>query len=188
MILAFKSLSKPPSSKTTPSLICRFLSSAQVSTALRPFYFLVHPDLFGKWPQEQAVNEASLKQLKSYLSIMLEEKRRPQPLKVTFYVKPRLASRKNLRKIQLKLGSESKIRKTVSAILSTVELPTSFVDSIPDHEADLGRNNANQAYYESTIFGFEDNDLDFETKINLLHRTDTRRGVLKIRSTLQKMN
>ena len=185
MILAFKSLSKPPSSKTTPSLICRFLSSAQVSTALRPFYFLVHPDLFGKWPQEQAVNEASLKQLKSYLSTMLEEKRRPQPLKVTFYVKPRLASRKNLRKIQLKLGSESKIRKTVSAILSTVELPTSFVDSIPDHEADLGRNNANQAYYESTIFGFEDNDLDFETKINLLHRTDTRRGVLKIRSTLQ---
>ena len=48
-------------------IICRSLSSSQVSTALRPFYFLVHPDLFGRWPQEQAVNEASLKQLKSYL-------------------------------------------------------------------------------------------------------------------------
>ena len=36
----------------------RKLSSAQVSTALRPFYFLVHPDLFGRWPREQAVNEA----------------------------------------------------------------------------------------------------------------------------------
>ena len=47
--------------------IRRALSNAQVSTALRPFYFLVHPDLFGRWPQEQAVNEASLKQLKSYL-------------------------------------------------------------------------------------------------------------------------
>ena len=48
-------------------IICRSLSSSQVSTALRPFYFLVHPDLFGRWPQEQAVNEASLKQLKSHL-------------------------------------------------------------------------------------------------------------------------
>lgn len=48
-------------------IIRRSLSSSQVSTALRPFYFLVHPDLFGRWPQEQAVNEASLKQLKSYL-------------------------------------------------------------------------------------------------------------------------
>ena len=51
-------------------IIRRRLTSAQVSTALRPFYFLVHPDLFGRWPQEQAVNEASLKQLKSYLKLV----------------------------------------------------------------------------------------------------------------------
>ena len=51
-------------------IIRRSLSSSQVSTALRPFYFLVHPDLFGRWPQEQAVNEASLKQLKSYLKLV----------------------------------------------------------------------------------------------------------------------
>ena len=159
----------------------RFLSSAQVSTALRPFYFLIHPDLFGKWPQEQAVNEASLKQLKSYLSIMLDEKRRPQPLTVTFYVKPRLSSRKNLRKIQLNLASESKIRKSVVAILSTVELPTSYVDSIPDVESDLMRA-GQQSHFESTIFGFEDNELDFQSKIELMHPTDTRRGVLFVRA------
>lgn len=121
----------------------RNLSGAQVSTALRPFYFLIHPDLFGRWPQERAVNEASLKQLKSYLNTMLDEKRRPQPLIATFYVKPRHQQgkhRKSLNKIQLKLGSESKIRKTVSAILASVHLPTSYVDSIPDTEVNLQQN------------------------------------------------
>ena len=176
MFSAFKTAS---TSYTRLVSSCRFLSSAQVSTALRPFYFLIHPDLFGKWPQEQAVNEASLKQLKSYLNIMLDEKRKPQPLTVTFYVKPRLTTRKTLKKIQLKLGSESKIRQTVTTILTTVELPTSFVDSIPDIEADLSRDQ--QAYFESTIFGFEGNDLDYKSQIELLHPTDTRRGVLKIR-------
>ena len=159
----------------------RPLSSAQVSTALRPFYFLIHPDLFGKWPQEQAVNEASLKQLKSYLNIMLDEKRRPQPLTVTFYVKPRLSSRKNLRKIQLNLASEAKIRKSIVAILSTVELPTSYVDSIPDVESDLVTAGQLSSHFESTIFGFEDNELDFQSKIELMHPTDTRRGVLFVR-------
>ena len=116
----------------TGLIIRRGLSSAQVSTALRPFYFLVHPDLFGKWPQEQAVNETSLKQLKSYLNIMIDEKRKPaQPLNTTFYIKPRF-ERKRPRKINLKLNRDNgaKVRKAVTAILSTVELPTSFVDSI----------------------------------------------------------
>ena len=91
----------------TGLIIRRGLSSAQVSTALRPFYFLVHPDLFGKWPQEQAVNETSLKQLKSYLNIMIDEKRKPtQPLNTTFYIKPRF-ERKRPRKINLKLKYQS---------------------------------------------------------------------------------
>ena len=67
---------------------------------------------------------------------MIEEKRRPQPLSATFYVKPRRATRKALAKIQLKLGSEAKVRKTVSAILKLVDLPTSYVDSIADDEVD----------------------------------------------------
>lgn len=33
--------------------LCRFLSSAEVSAALRPFYFSVHPDLFGRYPAER---------------------------------------------------------------------------------------------------------------------------------------
>lgn len=151
----------------------RSLSSAQVSTALRPFYFLVHPDLFGRWPQEQAVNETSLKQLKSYLNTMLDEKRRSQPLTATFYVKPHRQTKSKLKKVQLKLSSEVKIRKTISSILSTVELPTSYVDSIPDLEVDLQKSQGH------VIFNDDEND-DFvddfnKRRLDLLHPTDVRR-------------
>lgn len=149
----------------------RRLSSAQVATALRPFYFLVHPDLFGRWPSEQAVNEGSLKQLKSHLNVMLDEKRRPSPLQATFYVKSRTApQRKNLRKITLKLGSEVKIRKTVAAILSSVELPTSYVDSIPDNEVHLSQ-------HQPVFYAYEDT-AEFESEqaqLDLMHPTDVRR-------------
>jgi len=150
----------------------RSLSNAQVSTALRPFYFLVHPDLFGRWPQEQAVNEASLKQLKSYLSTMLDEKRRPQPLAATFYIKPRnrRPQRTNLKKIQLKLTSEAKVRKTVTVILSTVDLPTSYVDSIPDTEKALESSAHHPIFYNDEEVGF-----DYKNLIDIMHSTDTRR-------------
>lgn len=31
----------------------RALSTGEVSTALRPFYFTVHPDLFGQYPTQR---------------------------------------------------------------------------------------------------------------------------------------
>lgn len=93
------------------SACSRKLSKAQVSTALRPFYFLVHPgeiqrfvvshraqflmcpvsfsDLFAKYPIERAVNETSFKLLTSYLNMMIEERKLPRPVDVTFYLKPR---------------------------------------------------------------------------------------------------
>ena len=153
-------------------ILRRGLSSAQVSTALRPFYFLVHPDLFGKWPQEQAVNETSLKQLKSYLNIMLEEKRKPtQPLNSTFYIKPRFGL-KRPRKINLKLNQEAKVRKAVTAILATVELPTSYVDSIPDTEVDLtiSKQNFPDFYYDDHEEVFHG-----KSRLHMLHKTDIRR-------------
>ncbi|EEB16765.1 conserved hypothetical protein [Pediculus humanus corporis] len=51
--------------------LCRSLSSTEVSTALRPFYFFVHPDLFGQFPEERAINENSLKLLSSYLETLI---------------------------------------------------------------------------------------------------------------------
>ena len=55
----------------------------------RPFYFLVHPDLFGKHPAAQAENERSLQTLKNYVDTLVTDRRRPNPEDVTFFIKPR---------------------------------------------------------------------------------------------------
>ena len=84
----------------------RCLSNAEVSTALRPFFFLVHPDLFGKhvfssriglhnqctgkYPNEQSENEVNLKTLKNYVDMMAEGKKRPNPSDVRFFVRPKV--------------------------------------------------------------------------------------------------
>lgn len=114
--------------------LSRNLSSSEVSTALRPFFFLVHPDLFGKYPREQVENERNLKTLKNYVDTMVG-KRRPNPKEVQFFVKPRTQSgvlhEKGLPRIKFRLR-DSNLRSTVLTILRGSGLPTGFVDKIPD--------------------------------------------------------
>ena len=114
----------------------RLLSGAEVSTALRPFYFLVHPDLFGKHPQEQVENDKSLKILKNYVDTLVHDKKRPNPKEVKFFVKPRgLAASKErgqqLPSIRIRLR-DSGLRATVLAILRAADLPTGYVDNIQE--------------------------------------------------------
>ncbi|KAG8239788.1 hypothetical protein J437_LFUL019383, partial [Ladona fulva] len=72
--------------KTAFSVICRHLSHGEVLTALRPFYFSVHPDLFGQHPTERAINENSLKQLNAYIE-HLQMKRPTTPANLCFYLR-----------------------------------------------------------------------------------------------------
>lgn len=119
----------------------RSLTSSEVSTALRPFYFLVHPDLFGLFPEEQAVNEHSMKSLKNYLNVLIEEKRKPESAKVTFFLKrgeSRNKSRSGLSRVSYQL-TDPQVRQTVIAILKGANLPTSYVDSIIDKPEDRVR-------------------------------------------------
>ena len=90
-------------------ILSRCLSNAEVSTALRPFFFLVHPDLFGKhassssiglynkcpgkYPNEQSENEVNLKTLKNYVDMIAEGKKRPNPSDVRFFVRPKVVLR-----------------------------------------------------------------------------------------------
>ena len=106
----------------------RHLTQAQVSTALRPFYFLVHPDLLAKFPQEQVVNETSLKSLKMYLSVMIEDRKVVQsPIYSTFYIKPRTQrerqNKTKLKSVRLHLKQERKVRAAVIKILKVCDSP-----------------------------------------------------------------
>ncbi|KDR15586.1 T-cell activation inhibitor, mitochondrial isoform X1 [Zootermopsis nevadensis] len=113
--------------------LCRFLSSAEVSTALRPFYFSVHPDLFGRYPTERTVNENSLKQLSSYIETL--QKNRPTlPTTITFYLRNQKESHSindkgAFRSVRISLVQRD-LRKTVLSILKTCDLPTTYVDNI----------------------------------------------------------
>lgn len=113
----------------------RALSTGEISTALRPFYFTVHPDLFGQYPTQRTVNENSLKQLSSILE-NLQQRRPIRPTTLPFYLRSKdekevKAGKFTLVKIQL---NEKDLRKTILSILKTCDLPTTFVDKIEERK------------------------------------------------------
>ncbi|XP_061428013.1 T-cell activation inhibitor, mitochondrial isoform X2 [Lethenteron reissneri] len=104
------------------------ISAADVTNALRPFYFAVHPDFFGQHPRERAVNESSLKRLNGYLeSLQRPDTRAPHPLHVTFYVRttqaPPAAISAGFTPVSFTLLSGDLVA-TVRDILSSCRLPT----------------------------------------------------------------
>ncbi|XP_076297362.1 T-cell activation inhibitor, mitochondrial isoform X2 [Lasioglossum baleicum] len=114
----------------------RALSTGEVSTALRPFYFTVHPDLFGQYPTQRTVNENSLKQLSSIIEC-LQQHRPIRPTTLPFYLRSKdekevKAGKFTLVQIQLK---ERDLRQTILSILKTCDLPTTFVDKIEEEKA-----------------------------------------------------
>eukprot|EP00088_Acartia_fossae_P032616 TRINITY_DN3337_c0_g1_i1.p1 TRINITY_DN3337_c0_g1~~TRINITY_DN3337_c0_g1_i1.p1 ORF type:complete len:512 (-),score=88.29 TRINITY_DN3337_c0_g1_i1:290-1825(-) len=123
-----------------PSVRC--LNSQEVSNALRPFYFLVHPDLFGKHPDAQKENDKNMKTLKNYVETLVSEKKRPNPKDVSFFIKPRTLEDKEknyLKTIRIRLKDGS-IRDTVLTILGQAGLPTGYVDKIPVKSTDTSTN------------------------------------------------
>jgi len=134
----------------------RFLTGTEVSTALRPFYFLVHPDLFGKYPQEQVENDKSLKVLKNYVDSLLHDKKKPNPKEVKFFVKPRglVKDKSVLPSIKIRLR-DPKLRSTVVTILKTAELPTGYVDSIPEKQETVTKS-ADEIFSDEEGFVFEE--------------------------------
>ena len=67
----------------------RRISSSEIATALRPFYFAVHPDLFGRHPEQRSVNEESLKHLSAHLEHCLQRRQinETAPKVLHFYVR-----------------------------------------------------------------------------------------------------
>ncbi|KAK8780122.1 hypothetical protein V5799_018540 [Amblyomma americanum] len=102
-----------------------------VSTALRPFYFIVHPDMFWKHPTEKQTNENSLKQLNAYIDALLL-KQTARPLNLSFYLRRTNATAvppQPFKSVQIKLVSQS-VHTTVHNVLTSCSLPTDNLDSL----------------------------------------------------------
>ncbi|XP_076766273.1 T-cell activation inhibitor, mitochondrial isoform X3 [Xylocopa sonorina] len=138
--------------------VVRALSTGEISTALRPFYFTVHPDLFGQYPTQRTVNENSLKQLSSIIE-SLQQQKPIRPTTLPFYLRSKnekevKAGKFTLVQIQLK---EKDLRQTILSILKTCDLPTTFVDQIEEQKPSDNRR------YKSRFWGRKGvgEDIDF---------------------------
>lgn len=107
---------KSPILPDTVRLQVRGLSSAEVATALRPFYFLVHPDLFCQHPRAQHINDSSLKLLNNHLDLLIQDQK-PSPVSLQFYVR-----NKNLEGLSLTSEHSEKCMKFVCKHLVQLSL------------------------------------------------------------------
>lgn len=138
------------------------LTQQEVSTALRPFYFAVHPDLFYRFPTEKQINENSLKQLNFYLETVL--KNLPtNPVSLTFCLKNG-SQKVNGAEVSFKhvniqlLGKD--LHHVLHNILSSCHLPTEYLDSLqkekakrivsPKTQSSAYQNNQNEFWWNET--------------------------------------
>uniref|UniRef100_A0A3Q4G3T8 T cell activation inhibitor, mitochondrial n=1 Tax=Neolamprologus brichardi TaxID=32507 RepID=A0A3Q4G3T8_NEOBR len=107
----------------------RALSGAEAVNALRPFYFAVHPDFFGKYPKEREVNENSLKRLNGYLeNLQKPGSRSVQPMKLTFYI------RNTFRSVSFTLHTND-VLSTVMDVLTSCSLPVEHMKGLTASKA-----------------------------------------------------
>uniref|UniRef100_A0A673HIK5 T-cell activation inhibitor, mitochondrial-like n=1 Tax=Sinocyclocheilus rhinocerous TaxID=307959 RepID=A0A673HIK5_9TELE len=110
----------------------RNLSGADAINALRPFYFAVHPDFFGRHPREREVNENSLKRLNGYLENLQKPGARSiKPANLTFYVRDtkEKADSSGFRPVTFTLQSKD-VLSTVLDVLSSCSLSVEHMQDV----------------------------------------------------------
>lgn len=129
----------------------RLITTQEVATALRPFYFVVHPDLFGKFPQQrvtflvffflefkfkrnffQSTNEDSLQRLSAHLEALTQHRLLDTtPNTLPFYVRSQDTEKKgNFRLVNVPLEKSLDAKRVIKGILEACKLSTDQVDKI----------------------------------------------------------
>lgn len=111
----------------------RQISSAEIATALRPFYFVVHPDLFGRHPEQRSINEESLKHLSAHLEAS-QHQRQPSssPKTLSFYVRDTDSKirQDKFKLIRINIERRRDAKTIIKDILETCSLSTEYLDQI----------------------------------------------------------
>lgn len=112
-------------------LLLRRCLSTELTAALRPFYFAVHPDLFGQHPEQRKTNENSLKLLSAHLEALHQSRYSSDEAKVLqFYVRESKKSerRDNFRLIQIRMDKGSRDPKRfIQHLLESCNLSTDYI-------------------------------------------------------------
>lgn len=108
----------------------RMLSSNQLQTALRPFFFMVHPDLFGKFPEQRAINENSLQVLSAHLEALQRQTTGyGGTTNLHFYLRNKDKS-KPFRLVKVPLNQQRDTKNFVISILKICELDVEKVEKL----------------------------------------------------------
>jgi len=129
---------------------CHYFSSKKL---LKPFYMVVHPDLFQKHPIEQKVNEESLKTIHSYLD---EDLKKTYDVTLTFHLKH--SNKDSISQVQVHLTHDVSRDKMINNILKTCGLPSNTTTA-------LYENLQNEVKIKYDNYQ-KDNDLDVDTYVN----------------------
>ncbi|XP_059145538.1 T-cell activation inhibitor, mitochondrial-like [Physella acuta] len=125
----------------------RSFTVQDASVALRPFFFIIHPDLFGQHPKERAVNENSLKLLNAFLSEQPTHSLHRE-MEMVFYIRSNSNGRQVMKQIKVKLLSynlHESVRNILGACgLSTGHMPE-FTSTNTDRPIDW-----HPSYYQAT--------------------------------------
>ncbi|XP_017473610.1 PREDICTED: T-cell activation inhibitor, mitochondrial isoform X2 [Rhagoletis zephyria] len=137
MLLRFNSAVVKSQNQLPPSAWCHVLwrhISTELTNALRPFYFAVHPDFFGQHPVQRNVNENSLKLLSAHMELLYERKYQAlyEPKTLQFYIRDgNASSRDTFKLIKVTLDRSTKDPKlVVQRLLELCNLPTDYVKTI----------------------------------------------------------
>ncbi|KAK4879837.1 hypothetical protein RN001_007983 [Aquatica leii] len=155
----------------------RYMTTTEVATALRPFYFSVHPDLFGQYPQQRLINENSLKQLSLFIAT-IQSRKKASACNLEFYIRDK--SKPNLfRLININL-EDGDIRNVVLTVLKCCNLSTTYVDKIP-----IPKNSDNNKVHIYQDLDFSDLENDPFYSISLMNqRIKQKRDDYKLKSWL----
>uniref|UniRef100_A0A1B0CN04 ABC transporter domain-containing protein n=1 Tax=Lutzomyia longipalpis TaxID=7200 RepID=A0A1B0CN04_LUTLO len=168
----------------------RFLSNAEIATALRPFYFVVHPDLFGRFPDQRAVNEESLKLLSAHLEAL--NKRRvlqSTPTILPFYLRSSQANNPG-KMVRVPVERSADPKKVLKKILQSCDLSTEYLDKMPQAPERPERRRVNYTFTQQQQDDvFEDEFVIFQN-INKARDDKTLNGWIKnnIDMALQRKN
>jgi Domain of unknown function (DUF4461)/Domain of unknown function (DUF4460) len=109
----------------------RNFTSNQLQTALRPFFFMVHPDLFGKFPEQRAINENSLQILSAHLESLQRRAFAPQsgPTNLPFYLRNKDRS-KPFRLVKVPLNQQRDTKNFVISVLKICDLDSEKIEKL----------------------------------------------------------
>ncbi|RWS14545.1 T-cell activation inhibitor-like protein [Dinothrombium tinctorium] len=139
----------------------RDLTSVEVSTALRPFYFRVHPDKFHQYPNERMVNENSLKLLNEYLSNLINKTQKYGLMTLTFYIQENTTVDQSsnvslpakLKKVDISLSPKEDVQTAVIRILDKVQVSTDHLKQIKQNTTDDTQSSKNDSSPSEEVFG-----------------------------------